>query len=178
MHFSFWQKQRVINGQRFGRCFPLHPPFHPCWTILVGRISSVKWTGVQQVALRLGVIVFAPIPVSAFHYQAMSARSHYHHSAFLHHASARLCPSSINVLWQDHQSPSRATVAPYTLLSTQQMLSLGASTSSVSMQQLVPESLQRTRKLEENGGEKKGKKKKKNRKREGDGFREVEKSGY
>jgi len=26
---------------------------------LVGRISSVKWTGVQPVALRLGVIVFA-----------------------------------------------------------------------------------------------------------------------
>jgi len=60
MHFSFWQKQRVINGQWFGRRFPLHPLFYPCWTILVGRISSVKWTGVQLVALHLGVIVFAP----------------------------------------------------------------------------------------------------------------------
>jgi len=58
MHFSLQQKQRVINGQRFGRRFPLHPPFYLCWTILVGRISSVKWTGVQPVALRLGVIIF------------------------------------------------------------------------------------------------------------------------
>jgi len=59
MHFSFRQKHRVINGQRFGRRFPLHPSFYLCWTILVGRISSVKWTGVQPVALRLGVIAFA-----------------------------------------------------------------------------------------------------------------------
>jgi len=63
MQFSFRQKQGVINGQRFGRCFPLHPPFYPCWTILVGRISSVKWTGVQLVALRLGVIVFAQFQI-------------------------------------------------------------------------------------------------------------------
>jgi len=66
MHFSFRQKQRVINGQRFGRHFPLHPPFYPCWTILVGRISSVKWTGVQPVALRLGVIIFAPFQIYHF----------------------------------------------------------------------------------------------------------------
>ena len=59
MHFSFRQKQRVINGQQFGRCFPLHPPFYPCLTILVG----LKWTGVQPVALRLGVIVFAPFQI-------------------------------------------------------------------------------------------------------------------
>jgi len=59
MHFSFWQKQRVLNGQWFERRCPLHPPFYPSWTILVGRISSVKLTGVQPVALRLGVIVFA-----------------------------------------------------------------------------------------------------------------------
>jgi len=59
MHFSFRQKQRVINSQRFDRRFPLHPPFYPCWAVLVGRISSVKLTGVQPVALRLGVIVFA-----------------------------------------------------------------------------------------------------------------------
>jgi len=63
MHFLFWQKQTVINGQRFGRHFLLHPPFCPCCTILVGRISSVKWTGVQPVALRLGVIVFAPFQI-------------------------------------------------------------------------------------------------------------------
>jgi len=63
MHFSFWQKQRVINGQRFGRRFPLHPPIYPCWTILVGRIASVKWTGVQPVALRLDVIVFASFQI-------------------------------------------------------------------------------------------------------------------
>jgi len=49
--------------QRFGKRFPLHPLFHPCWTILVGRISSVEWTGVQPVALRLGVIVFAPFQI-------------------------------------------------------------------------------------------------------------------
>jgi len=30
---------------------------------LVGRISSVKWTGVQLVALHLGVIVFAPFQI-------------------------------------------------------------------------------------------------------------------
>ena len=60
LNLLFWQKQKVINGQRFGRCFPLHPPFFPCWTILVGRIFSVKWTGVQPVALRLGVIVLPP----------------------------------------------------------------------------------------------------------------------
>jgi len=59
MHFSFRQKQRVINGQRFGRRFLLHPPFYQCWTILVGRIFSVKWAGVQLVALRLGFIAFA-----------------------------------------------------------------------------------------------------------------------
>jgi len=64
MHFLFWQKQRVINGQRFGRRFPLHPSFYPCWTILVGRISSVKWTGVQPAALRLEVIAFAPFQIS------------------------------------------------------------------------------------------------------------------
>ena len=58
MHFSFRQKQRVINSQRFGRCFPLHPPFYPCWTILVGRISSVKWTGVQPVTLRQKLFSF------------------------------------------------------------------------------------------------------------------------
>jgi len=63
MHFSFRQKQRVINGQQFGRHFPPHPPIYPCWTILVGRISSVKWTGVQPVELRLGVIVFAPLQI-------------------------------------------------------------------------------------------------------------------
>jgi len=56
MHFSFRQKQRVIKSQRFGRRFPLHPPFYPCWTILVERISSVKWTGVQPVALRHGLL--------------------------------------------------------------------------------------------------------------------------
>ena len=38
-HFLFRQKQKFINGQRFGGRFPLHPLFHPCWTILVGRIS-------------------------------------------------------------------------------------------------------------------------------------------
>ena len=32
-------------------------------TILVGRISSVKWTGVQPVALRLRVIVFAQFQI-------------------------------------------------------------------------------------------------------------------
>jgi len=58
-HFSFRQKHKVINGQRFRRRFPQHPPFYLCWTILVGCISSVKWTGAQSVALRLGVIVFA-----------------------------------------------------------------------------------------------------------------------
>jgi len=63
MHFLFRQKQRVINGQRFGRHFSLHPLFHQCWTILVGRMFSVKWTGVQPVALRLGVIVFAPFQI-------------------------------------------------------------------------------------------------------------------
>ena len=63
MHFSFRQKQRDINGQRFARCFPLHPPFWPCWTIFVGSISLVKWTGVQPVALRLGVIVIAPFQI-------------------------------------------------------------------------------------------------------------------
>jgi len=63
MYFSFWQKRRDITGQRFGRRFPLHPLFHPCWTILVGRISSVKWTDVQLVALRLGVIAFAPFQI-------------------------------------------------------------------------------------------------------------------
>jgi len=63
MHSSFQQKQRVINGQWFGRRFPLHLPFYPCWTILVGRISSAKWTDVQPVALRLGVIVFAPFQI-------------------------------------------------------------------------------------------------------------------
>jgi len=63
MHFSFRQKHWVINGQRFGRHFSLHPLFHPCWTILVGRISSVKWTGVQPAALHLGVIVFAPFQI-------------------------------------------------------------------------------------------------------------------
>jgi len=67
MHFSFRQKQKVINGQQFGRRFPLHPPFYSCWTILVGRISPgispMKWTGVQPVALRLGVIVFAPFQI-------------------------------------------------------------------------------------------------------------------
>ena len=37
---------------------------HFGWThILVGRISSVKWTGVRPVALRLGVIVFAPFQI-------------------------------------------------------------------------------------------------------------------
>jgi len=60
MHFSFQQKRRVVNGQLFGRRFLLHPLFLTCWTILVGRISPVKWTGVQPVALHLGVIVFAP----------------------------------------------------------------------------------------------------------------------
>jgi len=63
MHFSFWQKQKVINGQGFGRRFLLHLLFYPCWTILVGRISWVKWTGVQVVALRLGIIVFAPFQI-------------------------------------------------------------------------------------------------------------------
>jgi len=63
MHFSFRQKQRVINGQRFGRHFPLHPPIYPFWTIFVERISSVKWTFVQPVALHLGVIVFDPFQI-------------------------------------------------------------------------------------------------------------------
>jgi len=63
MHFSFRQKQRVVNSQRFGRRFPLHLLFDPRWTILVGRISLVKWTGVQPIALRLGVIVFAPFQI-------------------------------------------------------------------------------------------------------------------
>jgi len=49
MHFLFQQKQRVIHGQRFGSFFPLYLLFHPCWTILVGHISSVKWTGAQRV---------------------------------------------------------------------------------------------------------------------------------
>ena len=34
-----------------------------CWTILVGRISLVKWTGVQLAALCLGVIVFSPFKI-------------------------------------------------------------------------------------------------------------------
>jgi len=68
MHFSFRQKQRVSNGQRFGRRLPLHLLFYPCWTILVECITSVtvkslKWTGVQPVALRLGVIAFAPFQI-------------------------------------------------------------------------------------------------------------------
>jgi len=63
MHFWFRQKQRVMNGQRFRRCFPLHQPFYPCWTIFVVRISSVKWTGVQP---RLGVLVFAPFKIYYF----------------------------------------------------------------------------------------------------------------
>jgi len=63
MHFSFQQKQRVINGQRFGRRFPLNPLFHPYWTIRVGYISLVKWTGAQSVALRLVVIVFAAFQI-------------------------------------------------------------------------------------------------------------------
>jgi len=63
MHFSFRQKQRVINGQQFGRRFQMHPPFYPCWTIFVGRISSVKWTGAQPVALRFGVIIFAQVQI-------------------------------------------------------------------------------------------------------------------
>jgi len=68
MHFSFPQKQRVINGQRFERRFLLHLPFHPCWTILVpGHISQVKWTGVRPIALRPGVIVFAPFQI--WHFQ-------------------------------------------------------------------------------------------------------------
>jgi len=46
-----------------GAQFPPHPPFYPCWTILVGRISSVKWTVVELVALHLGVIVFAPFQI-------------------------------------------------------------------------------------------------------------------
>ena len=66
MHFSFQQKQRLINGQRFGRHFPLHPLFYPCWTILVGHISSVKWTLAQPVALRLGVIIFALLQIWHF----------------------------------------------------------------------------------------------------------------
>ena len=52
------QRPGVINGQRFGK-FSLHPPFHPCWTIRVERISSVKWTGVQPVALCPGFPVIA-----------------------------------------------------------------------------------------------------------------------
>jgi len=63
MHFSFRQKQRIINGQWFTTRFPLHPPFDSCWTIPVERISSGKWTGVQPVALRLGVIAFAPFKI-------------------------------------------------------------------------------------------------------------------
>jgi len=63
MRFSFWQKHGVINSQWFGRRCPLQPPIYPCWTILVESISSVKWTGVQPVALRLGVIVFAPFQI-------------------------------------------------------------------------------------------------------------------
>jgi len=63
MHFSFRQKRRDINGQQFGRRFSLHPLYYPCWTILIGRISLVKWTGVQPVALRVGVIVFAPFQI-------------------------------------------------------------------------------------------------------------------
>ena len=66
MHFLFWQKQRVINSQQFGRRFPLHPLFYLCWTILVGRISSVKWIGVQLVALCLGVIIFDPFQIEHF----------------------------------------------------------------------------------------------------------------
>jgi len=63
MHFSFRQKQRVINSQRFRRRFPLHPLFRPCWTIRVERISAVKTTFVQPVALRLDVIAFAPFQI-------------------------------------------------------------------------------------------------------------------
>jgi len=59
MPISFRQKQKVIKVQQFGSRFPLLPLLYPCWTILVGRISSLQWTGVQPVALRLGVIVFA-----------------------------------------------------------------------------------------------------------------------
>ena len=36
---SFCWKQNIINSQRFKRCFPLHPPFQPCWTIFVERVS-------------------------------------------------------------------------------------------------------------------------------------------
>jgi len=63
MHFLFHQKQRVINSQRFGSSFPLHPLFYLCWTIFVERISSVKWTGVQPVALHFGVIIFASFQI-------------------------------------------------------------------------------------------------------------------
>jgi len=32
-------------------------------SILVGRIFVVKWSGVQPVALRLGILVFAPFQI-------------------------------------------------------------------------------------------------------------------
>jgi len=41
------------------KALPLHAPFYQCCTILVERISSVKWTGGQPGALHLGIIVFA-----------------------------------------------------------------------------------------------------------------------
>jgi len=55
----------ILTYPPFGcdSAFPLHPLFHPCWTILVGRISSVKWTGVQTFALRPGVIILAPFQI-------------------------------------------------------------------------------------------------------------------
>jgi len=59
MHFSFRQKQSDVNGQQFGRRFPLHPPFYPGWTNLAEHISSVKWTDIKPDVLRLGVIAFA-----------------------------------------------------------------------------------------------------------------------
>ena len=45
MHFSFWQKPIVINGQRFGRCFPLHPPFYNCEELVQEFEKSVKQDG-------------------------------------------------------------------------------------------------------------------------------------
>ena len=41
---TFWKKQRIINGQRFGRCFSLHSLFYLCWTMRVEGVSSFQWT--------------------------------------------------------------------------------------------------------------------------------------
>jgi len=61
--FSTW---RIVNGQRFGRRLPLHPQFHPCWTIRVESGFFVQWTGVQPVVLRLAESVSSSLLHSRF----------------------------------------------------------------------------------------------------------------